>query len=314
MGKCGGNELNYVSDVDVIFVAGRRRGPARRHHGRRPADRDLRAGGLAGRRRAAARGRPRSAGAHPRQPLGVLPAVGADLGVPGAAQGAAGGRRPWRSAQEWIDGLAPLVWHAAERPEAVEDVRAMRRRIIDNVPPRRARPRDQARAGRAARHRVRGAAAAARARPGRRDAARAGARCRPCARWSPAATWAGQDGETLLRGYRFLRSVEHRLQLQRLRRTHTVPAEPAGAALAGRRARLHRAARPRRRRGVPRRLGRATPREVRRLHVKLLYRPLLEAVARVPAEALRMTPEAARRRLELLGFADPAGRCATSRR
>ena len=47
--------------------------------------------------------------------------------------------------------------------------------------------------------------------------------------------------------------------------------------------------------------------EVRRLHVKLLYRPLLEAVARVPAEALRMTPEAARHRLEVLGFADPAG-------
>ena len=47
--------------------------------------------------------------------------------------------------------------------------------------------------------------------------------------------------------------------------------------------------------------------EVRRLHAKLLYRPLLESVARVPAESLRMTPQAARRRLEVLGFADPAG-------
>ena len=28
MGKCGGDELNYVSDVDVIFVCRRRRGPA----------------------------------------------------------------------------------------------------------------------------------------------------------------------------------------------------------------------------------------------------------------------------------------------
>ena len=66
-----------------------------------------------------------------------------------------------------------------------------------------------------------------------------------------------EDGETLLRGYRFLRSVEHRLQLQNLRRTHTVPDDPHGAALAGRRARLHRAARARRRRGVPVGLGRA---------------------------------------------------------
>ena len=37
---------------------------------------------------------------------------------------------------EWLDALAPLVWRAAERPEAVEDVRAMRRRIIDNIPPK----------------------------------------------------------------------------------------------------------------------------------------------------------------------------------
>ena len=47
--------------------------------------------------------------------------------------------------------------------------------------------------------------------------------------------------------------------------------------------------------------------EVRRLHAKLLYRPLLEAVARVPAEQLRLTSTQAKRRLELLGFADPAG-------
>ena len=47
--------------------------------------------------------------------------------------------------------------------------------------------------------------------------------------------------------------------------------------------------------------------EVRRLHAKLLYRPLLESVARVPADGLRLTPEAARHRLEILGFADPAG-------
>ncbi len=47
--------------------------------------------------------------------------------------------------------------------------------------------------------------------------------------------------------------------------------------------------------------------EVRRLHAKLLYRPLLESVARVPADGLRLTPQAARNRLEILGFADPAG-------
>ena len=48
-------------------------------------------------------------------------------------------------------------------------------------------------------------------------------------------------------------------------------------------------------------------REVRRLHEKLFYRPLLHAVARVPSEQLRLSPEQAARRLEALGFADPDG-------
>jgi glutamate-ammonia-ligase adenylyltransferase len=46
---------------------------------------------------------------------------------------------------------------------------------------------------------------------------------------------------------------------------------------------------------------------VRRLHEKLFYRPLLDAVARLPTEAARLTPEAAKARLEALGYADPAG-------
>ena len=76
----------------------------------------------------------------------------------------------------------PLVWHAAERPEAVDDVPRDAPADHRQRAARRARPRDQARPGRAARHRVRGAAAAARARPGRRDAARRRPRCRRCAR------------------------------------------------------------------------------------------------------------------------------------
>src|SRR5699024_11558610 len=48
-------------------------------------------------------------------------------------------------------------------------------------------------------------------------------------------------------------------------------------------------------------------REVRRLHQRLFYRPLLSAVARLsPAEA-RLTPDAARARLSALGYRDPAG-------
>ena len=92
MGKCGGNELNYVSDVDVIFVAAGDDDLAAGDHHRGPAHRDLRAGRLAGRRRSAAGGQPRPAGADPRQPPRLLPAVGPHLGVPGTTQGPSGGR------------------------------------------------------------------------------------------------------------------------------------------------------------------------------------------------------------------------------
>ena len=52
---------------------------------------------------------------------------------------------------------------------------------------------------------------------------------------------------------------------------------------------------------------RAEAREVRRLHERLFYRPLLNAVARLGADDVRLTPDAARDRLRALGFRDPDG-------
>ena len=48
-------------------------------------------------------------------------------------------------------------------------------------------------------------------------------------------------------------------------------------------------------------------REVRRLHERIFYRPLLAAVARLSPDEARLTPEAARERLSALGFHDPTG-------
>jgi glutamate-ammonia-ligase adenylyltransferase len=48
-------------------------------------------------------------------------------------------------------------------------------------------------------------------------------------------------------------------------------------------------------------------REVRRLHEKLFYRPLLSSVARLASDDVGLSPEAARSRLEALGYEDPAG-------
>ncbi|MGH8971456.1 MAG: bifunctional [glutamine synthetase] adenylyltransferase/[glutamine synthetase]-adenylyl-L-tyrosine phosphorylase, partial [Actinomycetes bacterium] len=110
------------------------------------------------------------------------------------------------------------------------------------------------------------------------------------------------DAAGLDRAYRFLRTVEHRLQLHGLRRTHVMPDDESQLRRLGRSVGL-----------------RASPveelhtewrrhaREVRRLHEKLFYRPLLASVARLGPDEARLTPEAARSRLEALGYLDPPG-------
>jgi glutamate-ammonia-ligase adenylyltransferase len=110
------------------------------------------------------------------------------------------------------------------------------------------------------------------------------------------------DAAALDAAYRLLRRVEHLIQLHRLRRTHLVPDDDEGLRRLGRALGL---------RADPVRefteLWRRNARGVRRIHEKLFYRPLLNAVARLPSEDSRLTPAAARARLEALGFVDPAG-------
>ncbi|MGQ5262300.1 bifunctional [glutamine synthetase] adenylyltransferase/[glutamine synthetase]-adenylyl-L-tyrosine phosphorylase [Micromonospora sp. ZYX-F-536] len=304
MGKCGGGELNYVSDVDVIFVAAE--------------DSDLTAGTTVATRLIHICGLvawPVDAALRPEGSRGPL--------VRTLASHLAYYRRWARTwefqallkarpaagdlplAQEWIDQLAPLVWRAAERPEAVEDVRAMRRRIIDNIPPKELER--EIKRGPGGLRDIEFAVQLLQLVHGRGDETLRAPGTIPALRALVAGGYVGRaDGEALLRGYRFLRSVEHRLQLQGLRRTHTVPTEPA--ALRWLAAALGFTATPGRSAVESFRAEWVThAAEVRRLHAKLLYRPLLESVARVPADGLRLTPEAARHRLEILGFADPAG-------
>ena len=336
MGKCGGNELNYVSDVDVIFVAA--------------ADADLRAGTTVAARLIAICGQVAwqvDAALRPEGSRGPLVRTLAshlsyyrrwartwEFQALLKARPAAGDAE---LAQEWIDKLAPLVWHAAERPEAVEDVRAMRRKIIDSVP--RAELDREIKRGPGGLRDIEFAVQLLQLVHGRVDESLRAPGTLPALRALVAGGYVGRaDGEALLRGYHFLRAVEHRLQLQALRRTHTVPTDPAavrwlahalGYSAAGRATSDPRSAATRTdgagtggaalaerapiSGAVPGREAVESFRadwvshaaEVRRLHAKLLYRPLLEAVARVPAEGLRMVPESAAKRLRVLGF-DPA--------
>lgn len=116
--------------------------------------------------------------------------------------------------------------------------------------------------------------------------------------------------------YRFLRTVEHRLQLVKLRRTHTLPEDSSGQERIARSMGYRDASD-----GTA--LERFTREHthvrgaVRHLHEKLFYRPLLERFAELGAEEAlplaasgdgneaRLAEDAARERLEALGFQRP---------
>jgi glutamate-ammonia-ligase adenylyltransferase len=304
MGKCGGNELNYVSDVDVIFVT--------------RTDDDL-----AGATRVAAKlmeicgqvAWPVDAALRPEGSRGPLvrtlashlayykkwartwefqallkarPAAGdVDLG------------------HEWLAALQPLIWHAAERPEAVPDIRAMRQRILEAVP--KAERDREIKRGPGGLRDIEFAVQLLQLVHGRGDETLRSPSTLDSLRALSHGGYVGRSAaESLDRAYRFLRTIEHRLQLQKLRRTHLVPADPDGQRWLAH-ALGYRAGGGRDAVEAFRADWLAVATEVRRLHAKLLYRPLLDAVARVPGDDLRLTPDAARHRLEALGFADPAG-------
>ena len=96
--------------------------------------------------------------------------------------------------------------------------------------------------------------------------------------------------------------LEHRIQLHQLRRTHVVPEDEESLRRLGRSLGFFRE--------PVAELGKVWQhhrREVRRLHEKLFYRPLLAAVAKMPGSEARLTPEAAEARMAALGYVDPKG-------
>jgi [glutamine synthetase] adenylyltransferase / [glutamine synthetase]-adenylyl-L-tyrosine phosphorylase len=112
---------------------------------------------------------------------------------------------------------------------------------------------------------------------------------------------AASDGDDLSDAYRWLRDVEHRLQLHDLRQTHSLPTEPSA------RERVAKAAGYRDGPGtgalqafeadlVDRRS------RVRTIHERLFYRPLMEAFADAPAAP----PASIERQLAAFGFSDSA--------
>jgi glutamate-ammonia-ligase adenylyltransferase len=304
MGKCGGNELNYVSDVDVILVA-------------EPADQTTTKLASALMRTAGEACFPVDANLRPEGRQGALVRT---------LDGHVSYYRRWAKTWEfqallkaravagdpdlgaaYIDAVSPMVWTAADRDDFVGEVRGMRRRVEEHVRP------DQAdrelKLGRGGLRDVEFAVQLLQMVHGRADPAiRSGTTLKALAALGDGGYVGRDDAANLAASYRFLRLLEHRLQLERLRRTHLLPPETDTAALRwlARSAKL----RPDGRRdavGVLLAEWRDHARRVRRLHEKLFYRPLLETVSKIPGESLRMTDQSAHRRLSALGWASPEG-------
>lgn len=109
------------------------------------------------------------------------------------------------------------------------------------------------------------------------------------------------EASAFSRDYRVLRLLEHRVQLRHLRRTHLMPARPEDLRVLARASGLADTGD-----GVWQ-LWESVKREVRDIHVRLFYRPLLSAVAALPADERLLSPQQAHDRLAAIGFADPAG-------
>ncbi|HVV14423.1 bifunctional [glutamine synthetase] adenylyltransferase/[glutamine synthetase]-adenylyl-L-tyrosine phosphorylase [Amycolatopsis sp.] len=304
MGKCGGRELNYVSDVDVIFV-----GEGDLQLVTRVASTMMRVVGNACFEVDGALRPEGKAGALVRTLEGHTAyykkwARTWEYQALMKARPVAGDEELGRQYIEMVDSM---VWSAAERDNFVADVQQMRRRVEKHVPSELAER--ELKLGRGGLRDVEFAVQLLQLVHGRVDPELRSPSTMDALDALGAGGYVGRaDAAELEVSYEFLRTVEHRLQLRRLRRTHLFPDASESAELRV----LARAIgiKPERGRGEGdvllaefRRHGQ----RIRRLHEKLFYRPLLQSVASVPTEALRLTTKQAARRLAALGYAAPDG-------
>ncbi|MDQ1530194.1 MAG: [glutamine synthetase] adenylyltransferase / [glutamine synthetase]-adenylyl-L-tyrosine [Microbacteriaceae bacterium] len=308
MGKAGARELNYVSDVDVIFVADRA-DPDSRHDpipvGTRLAittmrviddtdvepalwqvDANLRPEGRNG---ALVRTLASHVGYYERwasgwefQALLKARALAGDLEL----------------GERYVTAVRDKVWQASAQPDFVANVQRMRERVEQHIPIGQADR--QLKLGPGGLRDVEFTVQLLQLVHGRGDPAVRQRATLPALRALAERGYVGRvEAAEFGEDYRILRLLEHRLQLRRLRRTHLMPTDDTelralarGSGLAADSADL------------VERWSRVRTR-VRGLYQRLFYRPLLSAVARLPADDLQLTSEAAAERLAGIGFRDP---------
>lgn len=302
MGKAGARELNYLSDVDVIFVAEGSIDVATKwamllmkginelatEPGLWEVDANLRPEGKDG---ALVRTLDSHVAYYDRwakswefQALLKARPLAGDLEL----------------GERYVEVLAPKVWSSASREGFVGSVQRMRERVTDHIPASEVDVQLKLGPG------------------GLRDVeftiqllqlvhGQADDRVRERATLPALDALAEQgyigrvEAAEFSRDYRFLRLLEHRLQLSRLRRTHLMPTDPDALRVLARASGLATTA------AELTEQWQRTKHAVRSLHERLFYRPLLSAVAALPDGGLSLSSEQAEARLAAIGFHDPRG-------
>ncbi|MHA3722508.1 bifunctional [glutamine synthetase] adenylyltransferase/[glutamine synthetase]-adenylyl-L-tyrosine phosphorylase [Leucobacter sp. HY1910] len=312
MGKCGARELNVVSDVDVIFVVDTADddvvdGDALIRIGTRLASETMR-------------------GIHDpafEPPLWQLDANLRPEGRQGPLVRTPGSMRAYYDrwakawefqallkarplagdvalAEDFVASTRSLVWSSASRPDFVGSVQRMRQRVTEHIDDDELEV--QLKLGPGGLRDIEFSAQLLQLVHGQYDERLHVSGTLDALRALVSGGYiARADGEALAHDYRTLRVLEHRLQLHGLRRTAIMPtgddelrvlARASGFATTG---------------GDLRALWERTKLEVRKLHLKIFYAPLLSAVAALPDEELVLSGDAALARLASIGFRDPAG-------
>ncbi|MBW9094697.1 bifunctional [glutamine synthetase] adenylyltransferase/[glutamine synthetase]-adenylyl-L-tyrosine phosphorylase [Microbacterium jejuense] len=314
MGKTGARELNYVSDVDVIFVAGGSEQAMADYGESRIVDIAT---------RLAVQTMRGISGVEIEPPLWEVDANLRPEGKQGALVRTVDSHvayyerwaKSWEFqallkarpiagdpalAAQYIAAVQPKVWTSAARENFVDSVQRMRERVTEHIPAS-----DipyQLKLGPGGIRDIEFTVQLLQLVHGLSDDR---IRQRGTLHALDALVAEGYIGRTeasaFSRDYRVLRLLEHRVQLRHLRRTHLMPGRQDDLRVLARASGLADTGQ-----GVWD-LWESVKREVRDIHVRLFYRPLLSAVAALPADERVLSTEQAHDRLAAIGFADPAG-------
>lgn len=202
--------------------------------------------------------------------------------------------------ESYVERTRPLVWASSDRPDFVGSVQRMRERVTEHLPDEVVA--GQLKLGPGGLRDVEFAVQLLQLVHGHGDES---LRVRGTIAGIEALVAGGYiartDAERLATAYREIRVLEHRLQLRHLRRTAQLPQDEAGLRWLARASSFAGTAD-----GLTKRVD-ASRRTVRELHLKIFYAPLLDAVAALDESDGELRGDRASARLAALGFRDPRG-------